>query len=192
MSDKKGKQATQNTSTILGVLKTAAFFGVFIGLGWFLLEYSTYTVPKEKDLKDSYKEISFNDLSDYDYYTPIGDEKVDKEQLAKNKIPDEVKVLNGKKVSLSGYMLPIETDDEGKVTQFNLNGNFDMCFYGAPVMLNQWIAVRMKQGKKVPYTHLPITVYGTLEVGEELKDGAVMSIYRMTPDSVATRSGTVK
>jgi len=188
----KETESPEETSTTVAILKTAAFFAVLIGLGWFLMSYSSKSAPKEADLKKDYTEITFEEISNYDYYTPIGGGEVDQELLAKNKIPDEVKALNGKKVSLSGFMLPLDTDDKGYVSLFNLNGSYDMCYFGAPVYLNQWVAVKMKEGKKIPWTHKLITIYGTLEVGEEKKDGVVMSIYRMVPDVVATPLGVVK
>ncbi len=188
----KETQPAEETSTTVAILKTAAFFAVLVGLGWFLMSYSSKSAPKEPDLKKDYTEISFEEISNYDYYTPIGGGETDQERLAQNKIPDEIRAMNGKKVSLSGFMLPIDADDRGQVTLFNLNGSYDMCYFGAPVNMNQWIAVKMKEGRKVPWTHKLITIYGTLEVGEETKDGVVMSIYRMVPDVVVTPLGAVR
>jgi hypothetical protein len=187
-----GAPPTKEPSTIAAILKTIAFFAVLGGLGWFLLSYSSGKVPKEPDLQKDYMEITFNELSNYDYYTPLTYDEPDPVRLAQNKIPDEIKALSGKKISITGFMLPTENDDRGQVSQFNLNGNYDMCFYGAPVMMNQWIAVKMKKGKVVPFSHKPVTVYGSIEIGEEKKDGVVVSLYRIEPDVVATVFGVVK
>ena len=78
-------------------------------------------------------------------------------------------------------MLPLDLDQNG-VSQFLLNGSFDMCYFGAPVKMNEWVLVTMKGGKKTPFTHLATLVYGTLSVGEEMKNGRVMSLYRMQAD----------
>lgn len=192
MNEEKTDRKTKESSTIIAIFKTVAFFAVLGGLGWFLLSYSSGKVTKEPDLQKDYRDVSFNELSNYDYYTPLTYDEPDPTRLAQNKIPEEIKAMSGKKISITGFMLPIENDENGRVSQFNLNGNYDMCFYGAPVMMNQWIGVKMKPGKTVPFSHKEVTIYGSLEIGEEKKDGVVVSIYRMEPDVVATVFGVVK
>jgi hypothetical protein len=78
-------------------------------------------------------------------------------------------------------MLPLQLDSSG-VSLFILNGSYDMCYLGAPVAMNEWVLVRMKDGRTTPFTHLPLTVSGTLSVGEEVKRGRVVSLYRMDAD----------
>lgn len=174
----------KETSAISGIFKTFAFFAVLLVVGWFLLTSLTGSSPKPTP-KPKYQTITINSLSKYDYYTPLPGEKPDQELLAKNKIPDDVKNLSGKQVAIAGYMLPIDVDDKGNVSDFAMNGNYDMCYYGAPTSINQWVVVKMSPDQKTRYTHLPVTVYGTLEVGEEIKDGEVVSLYRMQADSVS-------
>lgn len=133
------------------------------------------------DTKPGYQEVSFGLLSDFEYEVP--------DPLAgpvasqpPNVIPPNVKALNGRKIAVRGFMLPLDLDQDG-VTQFLLNGSFDMCYFGAPVRMNEWILVTMKGGQKTPFTHLATMVYGTVEVGEEVKNGRVLSLYRMQADS---------
>jgi hypothetical protein len=76
-------------------------------------------------------------------------------------------------------MMPVRVDDAGMVEEFALNGNYDMCFYGAPSSLNQWVHVKMQGGAKAKFSHSPTTVSGTLEVGELVQDGEVISLYRL-------------
>jgi hypothetical protein len=64
-----------------------------------------------------------------------------------------------------------------------LNASLDMCYFGAPVRINDWIMVKMKPGKKAAFSHLAYRVSGVLEVGEELKNGRVQSLYRMQADA---------
>ena len=50
----------------------------------------------------------------------------------------------------------------------------------ASLKMNEWIGVIMEDGKGVPVNSLiPVTAYGTLEVGEELVRDRVISLYRM-------------
>ena len=169
----------------VGILKTFAFFAVLLGLGWFLLTSLIGGGSPKPTPKPKYQTITIDRLSKYDYYTPLPGEKPDPELLAKNKIPDEIRNLSGKQVAIAGYMLPIDVDDKGNVSDFAMNGNYDMCYYGAPTSINQWVVVKMSPDQKTRYTHTPVTVYGTLEVGEEIKDGEVVSLYRMQADSVS-------
>ncbi len=147
--------------------------------------------PRVKELSREYKSITFNNLSDFFYYTPEPGEKPDPELVKKSSIPNDIKALNGKKISLSGFMMPIDEDPEGS-REFVLNGNFDMCGFGGPTSINQWVVVKYTGNGRVPYTHLPMTVFGELDVGEEYKDGNLFSIYRMKAKAASTPKGLVE
>jgi hypothetical protein len=147
--------------------------------------------PRVKELSREYTSISFNNLSDFDYYTPYPGEKPDPELMSKNRIPDDIKALNGKKIWLSGFMMPINQDSEGS-REFVLNGNFDMCGFGGPISINQWVVVKYTGNGKVPYTHLPMTIFGEIEVGEEYRDGSLYSIYRMKAKAASTPQGLIE
>ncbi len=165
-------------STVSAVLQTTAFLGgiiLIVGLIFFAVNSKT-TKPT---VKPEYQQLSFYKLSNFEYVTPNPFEKKDEQKIVENIIPQEILDLNNTKVGLSGFMLPYEVDDDGNVSEFALNGNFDMCYFGAPVALNEWIMVKMDKNIKVKYTHKPIQVYGVLEVGEENKDGDVVSLYRL-------------
>ena len=54
---------------------------------------------------------------------------------------NNVKAHNGKKVAINGFMMPIDQNAEGS-REFALNGNFDMCGFGGPISINQWIVVK--------------------------------------------------
>jgi hypothetical protein len=60
-----------------------------------------------------------------------------------------------------------------------------MCFYGAPSQINQWVHVKMSPGAKAKVSHNPTTVSGTLEVGELVEDGQVISLYRLSGDKTS-------
>jgi hypothetical protein len=182
ISKQKGENSSgrKERSSLSAAIQTVAFIGgiiavvtaIFFGIGFFKKDSDTAKKPE-------YQPLSFYKLSSFEYYTPPFGEKAEPEKQVKNKIPDEIMALNGQKVSLSGFMLPYQVDDEGNVKEFSLNGNFDMCYFGAPVSLNEWVMVKMDENLRVKYTHQPIKVSGTFEVGEEFKDGQVTSLYRL-------------
>ena len=101
---------------------------------------------------------------------------------ARPEIPPSIRRLSGKRVGIEGFMMPLDYDN-GTLSEFVLNGSYDMCAYGAPSNLNEWILVRMAGGKRTRFTgHIPVSVFGTLEVKEEMRDGRVVRIYRLTAD----------
>lgn len=134
--------------------------------------------------------VPFADLSGFPYSGMVGApevkpaEKDSKEPAAEKKpefsIPDAIKALHGKKVMVAGYMMPIDFEDGG-TNEFVLTRQVPSCFYCVPPQLNDWVEVKMKDGKRVPY--VPdglIELYGTIEVGEMQEDGFVVNMYRMT------------
>lgn len=127
-----------------------------------------------------YQRVDFNALSNYEYELPDPFDPTPRTLL--NEIPAAVKALNGKLVAIEGFMLPLDLSPEG-VSQFMLNASIDMCYFGAPVRMNEWVLVKMKGGKRAKFTHLAINVKGRLEVGEEKRNGRITSLYRLEADS---------
>ncbi|MBM3807796.1 MAG: DUF3299 domain-containing protein [Acidimicrobiia bacterium] len=134
-------------------------------------------------LGQAYSQVDFNKLSNYDYELP--DPLDPTAKLVPNQIPVAIKSLNGKMVAIEGFMLPLDLTPQG-VSVFMLNANLDMCYFGAPVRMNEWILVTMKGGKRAAFTHLATTVKGRLSVGEEIRNGRVASVYRLEADSAET------
>ena len=164
-------------SPIIAIFQTGVFLFGIVGIG--LLAISLLGSKNTNGEKSEYQAISFSKLSSFEYF------KAETDQATESSIiPKEILALNGKKVSLSGFMLPYQVDDNGNVSEFSLNGNYDMCYFGAPVSINEWVMVKIGKNLKVKYTHLPIRVYGTFEVGEELKDGEVLSVYRLKLEKI--------
>lgn len=178
MQKDENKSPKKQRSTISAVLQTVAFLGgiVFVTAAIFFAVNSKTAKP---EAKPEYQQLSFYKLSSFEYVTPNPFEKADEQKVVENVIPQEILDLNGTKIGLSGYMLPYEVDDDGNVSEFALNGNYDMCYFGAPVSMNEWVLVKMDANLKVNYTHKPVKVYGVLEVGEEIKDDEIVSLYRL-------------
>jgi hypothetical protein len=127
----------------------------------------------------AYQPVDFNKLSSFDYELP--DPFDPAPAPINNVIPDAVKALDGKLVAIEGFMLPLDLNPQG-VTTFMLNASIDMCYFGAPVRMNEWVLVTMKGGKRAAFTHLATTVKGKLSVGEQIRNGRVGSLYRLEAD----------
>lgn len=121
-----------------------------------------------------FRPLSFSVLSGFDY----------RDGMSLGSLPPEIRTAHGAKVALHGFMMPLDVTSNG-VTQFLLNGSYDMCQFGVSAGApNQWVEVAMANGDAVPYTHLPITVAGTFSVGERARNGRVVTLYRLAADKV--------
>jgi len=99
-------------------------------------------------------------------------------------IPAPILKFQGRKVAIKGFMLPYRNDGEN-VTEFILLQNQGLCCFGRVPRMNEWVFVRMAPGKAAPYAlDIPITVFGTLAVGEVYEKNVLMSLYRMESTAV--------
>ena len=78
----------------------------------------------------------------------------------------------------------VEFDGDG-VKSFALTAIPGGCCYGAIPRLNEWVVVTMPEDKRAEYAYYdPVTIFGTLSVGELYEDGVLLSLYRMTPERI--------
>lgn len=140
---------------------------------------------------DEYRPVSFNVLASYDYDPIEIAESLAEHPEAElpDLIPAKIRALDGTRVMLTGFMVPVEIQKE-RVRTFLLVKNQMVCCFGIAVSMNDWVMVDMEPGKTAPFVQdVLLNAYGVLEVGERLEDGMVMSIYRLRGDSVEFRSG---
>lgn len=141
-----------------------------------------YDFKKTKDGK--FFKVTFAALGNYPYEVPDPDvirQSDDPTKPPVEQIPDELKALNKKNIVLIGFMVPIDVDRKGRIKSFALTQNQMFCCFGVPPAMNEWVMVDMPEGKTAEYySDLPVAVYGTMQVGEEIDEGYVISIYRMT------------
>jgi hypothetical protein len=133
--------------------------------------------------------VPWNTLAHFEYDAPDIDEEIDPHLRLKKKkrpIPDFVKNLDGATIAVVGFMIPLDTDDaDQKATSFILARTQASCCYGIVPKMNEWMFVRMAKGKTADVMmDCPITVFGTLSVGEEKEENAGWSLYRMVSDKV--------
>lgn len=140
--------------------------------------------------KVQYKRLNWAVLSSFDYVPP--DSKALKSGTAVPRtdiFPEKVKALDGLPVIAEGFIIPLDVTPTG-ASMFVLNPDVDVCMFGIPPRLNDWVLVTMPPGERVMVSHLPTTVKGRLFVGEEIRNGRVTSLFRIQAESALPR-GTI-
>lgn len=94
-------------------------------------------------------EIDWRFLGEMDYITA--------------KASSELQALNGKKVKIPGFMVPLE-DNAKAVTEFLLVPSPQACIHVPPPPPNQMVYVKMDSSAKAEVPYGPIWVYGTLNI----------------------------
>lgn len=137
-----------------------------------------------------YLKVSFEKLASFEYQMPEDlmepianeDGKPYKEQ-----IPPSIKSLNKKAISLKGFMLPLKVE-KGLVTEMLIMRDQSMCCYGTVPKINEWVSVRMDTKGVKPVMDEPVTIFGTLKVGEVLENGYLVGIYEMDGQDMTVAS----
>ncbi|MDR3671223.1 MAG: DUF3299 domain-containing protein [Holophaga sp.] len=98
-------------------------------------------------------------------------------------IPASIRGMDGKEVSVTGFMLPIQIKDK-LVTQFMLMRTQNTCCFGIPPELHEVVEVlKVKTPAKV-LMDIPVTVVGRLHVKDRWEGDFLCSIYQMDAESV--------
>lgn len=98
-------------------------------------------------------------------------------------IPDLIRQLDGKKVVVTGYMLPMKMEG-ALATEFLLVANSMLCCYGVVPPMNQWATVKMARRGVTSQQDIPTQVFGTLRVQTRIENGALSAIYHLDADRV--------
>ncbi len=104
-----------------------------------------------------------------------------REDFVANQIPDDVKKWDGRKVVITGYMLPFKLE-KGLASEFLLQRNTLGCCFGIPLAMPDWVEVKLKTPMKANL-NTPITITGVLRVGPVFASGGeLIAIYEMVPE----------
>jgi len=77
--------------------------------------------------------------------------------------PDRIRALDGEKVALTGYMIPLRWD-ENRVPHFMLVRDLLQCCFGGAPEPDEWVDVNM-EGKGTTYwAYVPVVVRGTFNL----------------------------
>jgi hypothetical protein len=132
--------------------------------------------------------LPFEQLKGYAYTEPHPDQIARRAQP--DQIPAAVKSLNTTKVALEGFMVPTAVDNQQRVEEFVLFPDQQSCCFGVPPTMNGWVYVFAKEEKPDYLPDVPLRVFGTLEVGEEIEENTVISLYRMQADKIEVLEGS--
>ena len=93
-------------------------------------------------------------------------------------IPPEVKRLDGRQVTVRGYVLSLR-NRRGRISDFLLLRDQGTCCFGEKAQINHYIRVKGREG--IPHTANggEITVSGVLHVGETYVGGYLTGIYHL-------------
>ncbi|HSI32338.1 MAG TPA: DUF3299 domain-containing protein [Tepidisphaeraceae bacterium] len=116
-------------------------------------------------------EIGMQELGNFDYNADKG-----------GNIPDDVKKLNGVKVRVKGFMIPLDQADN--ISHFSLVPSLFACCFGQPPQVQHQVVVHTPKGKAVSYYPDEIVCEGTLKVEEKKEDGYIVSVFEMDVSSV--------
>ena len=97
-------------------------------------------------------------------------------------MPKRLAKLNGKKVMMIGFMLPI--DEVENIKEFLLVQSLWSCCYGQPPDINGVVRVVMKGKKRIDYEFEPIKIVGKFTVKPTIEDGFCVDIYQLSTDDV--------
>ena len=97
-------------------------------------------------------------------------------------IPPLIKAYDGKRVELTGFVLPLRTK-RGLTTEFLLLRDQGTCCFGAQAQINHFVRVKYFSGFKHEGA-VPWRVTGTIRVGEIYIQGYLTGIYQMEAEQV--------
>ena len=93
-------------------------------------------------------------------------------------LPENIQKLDGKRIFMWGWMGPYTME---QTSEFRLVS--EECSCDGPPLVQHFVLIDL--GEKVTgYTPEQVKVTGTLQVGEEWKDGFLVSIYRFQAESL--------
>jgi hypothetical protein len=127
--------------------------------------------PHPTPMPGQVQEMAIKELGNFDYDADKG-----------GNIPPDVTAMNGSKIRLAGYMIPM--DQAESITQFALVPSLFSCCFGQPPQIQHTIVVHVPKGKAVSYYPDEISVEGTLRVDEKKEDGFIVSIFEVDTTSV--------
>jgi len=127
--------------------------------------------------------VEFDRLAGFEYVVDEDAAPSEATKLA-GQIPRTIQELDGREVGVRGFMLPIKMEG-GLVREFLLMRDQSMCCFGVIPKINEWVAVTMSGRGVRAMMDQPVTVFGTLRVGEVYEHGVLGGIYRMEGEELA-------
>jgi hypothetical protein len=128
---------------------------------------------------EKYRLISFAQLASFIFAS-----NADADSIAMSEqVPASVRALNEKSVALTGFMLPVQAENN-LTTDFLLLRNQSACCYGVMPKINEWVIVRTTGKGVKTIMDTPVTVLGTFHVGAVSENGTLSGIYKLDCDKI--------
>jgi hypothetical protein len=140
--------------------------------------------PAARRAEMAYAQAGFDKLSGYaieisdEILGPVTNNAAEISAKTEALIPETVRAFNKKRVALKGFMLPLRVEG-GLVTEFLIMKDQSMCCYGTVPKIHEWVSVKMADKGVKALMDQPVTLYGTLHVGEMRENGYLTGIYRL-------------
>ncbi|MGA3180947.1 MAG: DUF3299 domain-containing protein [Verrucomicrobiota bacterium] len=135
--------------------------------------------PAASAKKDDFLIADFSKLAGFTYVvsdTPLTNQ-VPGADVSDKQIPDDVKALNLKKVTITGFMMPLREKGD-KSTEFLIMRTQSSCCFGIAPAITELVTVKAAAGVPTIMDEL-VQIQGTLHVGTVREDGYIVGIYQM-------------
>jgi hypothetical protein len=135
--------------------------------------------PAASGKKDDFLIADFSKLAGFTYVvsdTPLTNQ-VPGADVSDKQIPDDVKALNLKKVTITGFMMPLREKGD-KSTEFLIMRTQSSCCFGIAPAITELVTVKAADGVPTIMDEL-VQIQGTLRVGTVREDGYIVGIYQM-------------
>ncbi len=212
-SEKTGRERAPRRGTLLrlGSLGLALVAGARVPAGAASADGGSHGVPNPahtvipasgvpvaplptRPAADGTYHLSLAQLGSFDYQMPSS---ADLERTSgdpkglTDQIPSALRALDGKRVSIDGFILEMDFDDR-QIRRFLLSPSVPGCCWGGPTKMNDWVDVSVPSRSLAARLATmddtaPITAVGRLAVGEMIEGGFLVSLYRMVADQVGPR-----
>jgi hypothetical protein len=145
----------------------------------------TAGLPVEERVVNGRLQLDFGRLSGFPYRVyEYHAEGISGRPLLRSddKIPEAVQALNGRAVSVKGFVLPLRTR-KGQVTEFLLLRDQGTCCFGPQAQINHFVRTHFPAGREFEAGRV-YRVSGTLRVGETYVQGYLTGIYQLEAETV--------
>lgn len=98
-------------------------------------------------------------------------------------VPEKLAALDGKKVAVEGFMIPLDASMEG-IRRFAMVPSRAACCWGVKPDVDEWVIADMGAERRATmYKDMRVTAYGTLRVRPETdEDGWLVGVFSMECD----------
>ena len=166
---------------LAGVLVVALGFA-FVGPAGAATEAEKPPRRKLIDGKETL-ELGFSELASFPFKIVDVGTGATPAQIAAAKATDQVpgwlRAYDGRRVVLTGFMLPLQLED-GLATKFFLMKDVNSCCYGATPNMNDYVSVSVKgKGVKVAMD-VPVRLLGVFHIEQKYDADYVVSLFEMS------------